>query len=106
MLKKLVAEKGGLNADLIEDQIRPIIAVYSAYQQCGKYDLTEEQVFAFISQKQLNFDNLLLREILINPSGQMPAVDDEDEHKLLDDFLKPSSIDDTDDSAVLVDLFN
>ncbi len=36
----------------------------------------------------------------------MPAVDDEDEHKLLDDFLKPSSIDDTDDSAVLVDLFN
>ncbi|MFB8791465.1 MAG: ATP-binding protein [Potamolinea sp.] len=106
LLNQLISEKGGENVDLIEDQIRPLIALLAVYNKCKNYKLTEEEVLNFISQKQLTFDNLLLREILSDPSGQMPAVDDDDDIQLIEDFLNPSSIDDTDDSDDLSDLFD
>lgn len=108
LLEQLVSpqERGGEIADLIEEQIRPLIAVYSVGRKCRDYNLTEEQVLVFISQKQLTFDNRLLREILSDPSGKMPVVDDEDERQLLEDLLNPPSIDNTDESDDLSDLFS
>ena len=106
LLNQLISEKGGENVDLIEAQIRPLIALLAVYNKCKNYKLTEEEVFNFISHKQLTFDNLLLRDILSDPSGQMPLVDDEDEIQLIEDLLNPSSIDDTDDSDDLSDLFD
>jgi hypothetical protein len=108
LLEQLVSpqERGGEIADLIEEQIRPLIAVYSVGRKCRDYNLTEEQVFDFISQKQLTFDNPLLREILSDPSGQMPVVDDEDERQLLEDIFNPPTIDNTDESDDLSDLFS
>lgn len=107
LLEKLVSpqDRGGEIADLIEDQIRPLIAAYSVCKNCRDYNLTEAQVFDFISQKQLTFDNPLLREILSDPSGIMPVVEDEDERQLLEDLLNPPAIDNTDESDDLSDLF-
>lgn len=106
LLNQLISEKGGENVDLIEEQIRPLIAVRAVCKKCRNYKLSEEQVFDFISQKQLTFDNPLLREILSNPSGQMPAVDDEDDIQLIEDFLNPSNIEETDDADDLNELFD
>ncbi|MEG4533759.1 ATP-binding protein [Microcoleus sp. D2_18a_D3] len=98
LLEQLVSvEKGGELVYLIEDQIKPLFALRAVYEKCTEYNLTEDDVFDFISQKKLTFDNLLLREILSDPSNQMPVVDDEDELQLLDDIFNPTSSDDTDD---------
>ncbi|MEG5234356.1 P-loop NTPase fold protein [Microcoleus sp. AT9b-C3] len=106
LLEKLVSvEKGGEIVYLIEDQIKPLMALRAVYEKCTEYNLTEDEVFDFISQKKLTFDNLLLREILSDPSNQMPMVDDEDELQLLEDFFNPTSSDDTDDGD-LTDQFS
>jgi hypothetical protein len=106
LLEQLVAvEKGGEVVYLIEEQIKPLLAVRAVCKKCRDYNLTEDQIFDFISQKQLTFENLLLREILSDPSGEMPAVDDEDENLLLEDIFNPPSSDDTDDGD-LSDLFS
>lgn len=106
LLEQLVAvEKGGEVVYLIEEQIKPLLAVRAVCKKCRDYNLTEDQVFDFISQKQITFENLLLQEILSDPSGEMPAVDDEDKDQLLEDFFNPPSSDDTDDPDLL-DLFS
>ena len=98
LLEQLVSvEKGGELVYLIEDQIKPLFALRAVYEKCTEYNLTEDEVFDFISQKKLTCDNLLLREILSDPSDQMPVVDEEDEHQLLDDIFNPTNSDDTDD---------
>jgi hypothetical protein len=102
LLEQLVSvEKGGEVVYLIEEQIKPLLALCAVCKKCRDYNLTEDQVFDFISQKQLTFENLLLREILSDPSGEMPAVDDEDESLLLEDIFNPPSSDDTDDTDLL-----
>lgn len=76
LLEELIKYKGGENVDLIEDQIRPLIAILAIYQKRQNYQLTEEQIFDIISKNNITFDNLLLREILSDPSGEMPEFDD------------------------------
>jgi len=76
LLEELIKYKGGENVDLIEDQIRPLIAILAIYQKRQNYQLTEEQIFDMISKNNITFDNLLLREILSDPSGEMPEFDD------------------------------
>ncbi|WP_445241687.1 hypothetical protein [Microcoleus vaginatus] len=106
LLEQLVSvEKGGEVVYLIEEQIKPLLALCAVCKKCRDYNLTQDQVFDFISQKQLTFENLLLREILSDPSGEMPAVDDEDESLLLEDIFNPPSSDDTDDGDIS-DLFS
>lgn len=106
LIEQLVAvEKGGEVVYLIEEQIKQLLAVRAVCKKCRDYNLTEDQVFDYISQKQLTFENLLLREILSDPSGEMPAVDDEDENLLLEDIFNPPTNDDTDDPD-LNDLFS
>jgi len=106
LLEELVSvEKGGEIVYLVEEQIKPLMAVRAVCKKCRDYNLTEDQVFEFISQKHLTFENPLLREILSDPSGEMPVVDDEDESLLLEDIFNPPSSDDTDDLDIS-DLFS
>ncbi|MBE9124206.1 ATP-binding protein [Tychonema sp. LEGE 07199] len=106
LLEELVSvEKGGEIVYLVEEQIKPLMALRAVCKKCRDYNLTEDQVFEFISQKHLTFENPLLREILSEPSGEMPVVDDEDESLLLEDIFNPPSSDDTDDGD-LSDLFS
>ncbi|MEY2914876.1 MAG: hypothetical protein RLZZ184_4185 [Cyanobacteriota bacterium] len=76
LLEELIKYKGGENVDLIEDQIRPLIAILAIYEKRQNYQLTEEQIFDILSKNNITFDNLLLREILSDPSGEMPEFDD------------------------------
>ncbi len=107
--------------ELIEEQIKPIFAIHSVYQEREKYSLSEEQVLDFISQKKITFDNQLLHEILSDPSGQLPEVEDdifidlagatpnntaEDETTIYDEFTSFPSTDNTTNEDSMSDLFN
>ena len=106
LLEELIEKKGGEHVDLMEEQIRPLIAIYSIYQKCSNYDLTEAQIFDIITQKKITIHNLLLREILSDPSGILPDADDSD---ILDELFNPSNLsetDESDESDELSDLFS
>ncbi|MDB9375270.1 P-loop NTPase fold protein [Nodularia sphaerocarpa] len=102
-LNELISEKGGEHVDLIEEQIRPLVAISSIFQKRSNYQLTEEQIFDFISKNKITVDNLLLREILSDPSGNMPELDDDSD--VLDELFN-ETLNETDDSDELSDLFN
>lgn len=107
LLNELISEKGGENVDLIEEQIRPLIAILAVYQKRLAYKLTEEEIFDIIFKNKITVDNLLLKEILSNPSGNMPAVNEEEEDiKLIDNFLNSSNMSETEDSDDLSELFS
>lgn len=107
LLNELISEKGGENVNLIQEQIRPLIAIFDIYQKRLTYQLTEEQLFDIILQNKITVDNLLLREILSNPSGNMPAVNEEEEDiKLIDSFLNSSNMSEIEDSDDLSELFS
>lgn len=106
LLDQLTSELGGEFVELIEEQIRPLIDIHSVYQKRETYNLSKEQIFDFIFQKKLAFENLLLREILSAPSGQIPDDAVEDDMTIYGAFLSPSTTDDTFDSDDLTDLFN
>lgn len=104
LFDELILQKGGENVDLIEDQIRPLIAILAIYQKRGNYQLTEEQIFDIISKNNITFDNLLLREILSDPSGNMPSFDDENDIELVTgafDFPITSKTEETDELSEL-----
>ncbi|MEH1839217.1 MAG: hypothetical protein V7L20_10710 [Nostoc sp.] len=69
-LKILLKERGGEWVRLQSEDIKPLLAISSVYYNWRNYELTEEQIFDFIKQKQLAINNPLIREILSDPSGQ------------------------------------
>jgi len=99
LLERLTSELGGEFVELIEEQIRPLIAVCFVYQKRENYNLSEEQVFDFISQKQLTIENPLLREILSDPSGEIDEDIVEDDSGIIDEFLNSPIPDNTDDDS-------
>lgn len=72
-LKILLKERGGEWVRLQSEDIKPLLAISSVYYNWRSYELTEEQIFDFIKQKQLAINNPLIREILSDPSGQQPT---------------------------------
>ncbi|MGG6265261.1 hypothetical protein ACQ4M3_13625 [Leptolyngbya sp. AN03gr2] len=78
-LRILLDERGGEWALLKAEDIKPLIALVAVSENCADYDLTEEQINDFIRKNQLTTENALLKEILSNPSGQIPEniVDEE-----------------------------
>ncbi|MCC5662831.1 ATP-binding protein [Nostoc sp. CHAB 5784] len=99
LLDELVLKRGGEHVDLIEEQIRPLIVILAVYQKRLNYQLTEKDIFDILSKNKITFDNLLLREILSNPSGNIPMPDDEDyDPDGISELTDPSSTSETDDS--------
>lgn len=103
-LKKLVEELGGEHVDLKAEEIKPLIDIYNVYQKRDSYQLSDDQIRDF--SKQLTLENNLLREILSNPSGEIDAESIEDDIQLLEDFLNPSDIEDTEEEDDLDELFS
>jgi hypothetical protein len=101
--KKLMDELDGKYVRLYCNDVKELIDVYSVYQKRKSYLLTEEQVLEF--SRDLTCDNPLLLEVLENPSSQ---IDEEtiEREELLNDFLNPSIMEDTDDSEDLSELLN
>lgn len=83
-VRKLLKEQGGEWVVLLEEHIKPLIALSLVYDKIEDYELTEEQLFEFAIENRLVIDNPLIREILSDPSGQDPS-------ELIDDDL-PISI--------------
>ncbi len=105
LLNELVRKRGGEHVDLIEEQIRPLVAILAISQKRRNYQLTEEHIFDFISKNKITFDNLLLRDILSNPSGNIPKLDDEDDETELigelTDLSSGSEIEESDELSGL-----
>lgn len=102
LLNELISEKRGENVNLIDNQIRPLIAILHIYQKRENYQLTEQEIFDIIRQNKITFDNLLLREILSDPSGNMIEVSDEE---IIEELFSNSDINETDKEDELADLF-
>ena len=69
LLEQLTTQLGGEQAPLHPEEIQPLIEIYSIYQNCQSYGLTEEQVKEFSQEEIAN--NPLLQEILSDPSGKI-----------------------------------
>ncbi|MDF5735526.1 MULTISPECIES: hypothetical protein [unclassified Nostoc] len=106
LLNELISEKGGEHIDLIEEQICPIVALLAVYKKQLHYQLTEDYIFDVIIKNKITLDNVLLREILSNPSGNIPTVDDEEDIQLIEILLNSSNINETDDLDELNELFS
>ncbi len=87
-LEKLLLHQRGEWVMLQSQDIKPLLAIWFVYS-CESYELTKEQIFDFIKQEQIAINNPLVREILSEPSGELPS-------NLTDDDLPisiPKSID-------------
>ncbi|MEM7714466.1 MAG: hypothetical protein AAF349_12985 [Cyanobacteria bacterium P01_A01_bin.68] len=90
-LKQLLHEQGGEWVMLQSQDIKPLLAIWFVYN-CEGYELTKEQIVDFIKQEQIAINNPLIREILSEPSGELPS-------NLTDEDLPisiPQSVDDLD----------
>ena len=78
-VRKLIKEKGGEWVVLLQEHIKPLLALGLIREELEKYDLTLEQLWDFTNQNRLVIDNPLIREILSDPSGQEPSdlIDDD-----------------------------
>ncbi|BAU11959.1 unknown protein [Leptolyngbya sp. NIES-3755] len=97
-------EEGGEFVELIEQQIKPLVAIRSVYQKReSEYRVTEEQVSQFIREKGdrywLGVHNPLLKEILSEPSYEVPD-DIETEPECSEEF--DADVSTTDDLEELV----
>lgn len=80
-----LASKGGEFIELEEKEIKPLVAIRTVYQKReSDYKVTEEEILKFITEKGakywLGIHNPLLKDILSDPSYQMPDdIEDEPE---------------------------
>jgi hypothetical protein len=92
-LRKLLKEQGGEWVSLQFQDIKPLLAIFSVWQNRDSYELTEDQIFEFIKQRKIVITNPLIKEILSDPSGQEPDNLTADELPM----TIPQSIDNSDD---------
>ncbi|MEO1432564.1 MAG: hypothetical protein AAFV71_26525 [Cyanobacteria bacterium J06633_8] len=95
-LEKLLLHQGGEWVMLQSQDIKPLLAIWFVYN-CEGYELTKEEIFDFIKQEQIAINNPLVREILSEPSGELPE-------DLTDDDLPISIPQSVDSSADDIDL--
>jgi hypothetical protein len=103
---KLVDELGGEYIYLIADHVKPLIAILAVYDKREIYGVTEEDaILAFITDSQIAFNNLLIKDILSNPASVIS--DDESEAEPVveneSDEVKPAFIDITDEVNIDID---
>lgn len=64
---------GGEFVKLSIEDIKPLFAILFVQQACKDYEVSEGEIFQFIVKQKIALDNYLIREILSNPSGQIPS---------------------------------
>ncbi|XWK86378.1 MAG: hypothetical protein U7127_19425 [Phormidium sp.] len=80
--KLLSQELGGEFVKLRIEDIKPLLAISFVKKASVDYELTEDQIKQFILQNRIASDNYLIREILSDPSGQIPDELEKEEGKL------------------------
>lgn len=107
-LDYLLKQKGGEWVKLKEEEIKTLIAIRAIYEKRDSLNLSESQIFKFMKEQDLIANNSLIREILSDPSGQIPAnlVDEEAEFEKASTSLAeaPKLIDDSALDAVLASI--
>ncbi|MDB9314078.1 AAA family ATPase [Spirulina sp. CS-785/01] len=83
-VKQLVKKLGGEWVDLQAEDVKPLIELYSVYQQRDRYDLTEDEIFNY--SKSTTCNNPLLLEVLSDPDGSIDESAIETEYSLEDAF--------------------
>ncbi|WP_392530774.1 P-loop NTPase fold protein [Nostoc sp. C117] len=75
----LSRDLGGEWVLLKPEDIKPLLALHFVMKGREDDELSEDQIIDFIRQKRIAIDNYLIREILSDPSGQIPkdAIDEE-----------------------------
>lgn len=70
---------GGEWVMLKAEDIKPLLAIHSVMNSRDDYELSENDIIDFMTQKRIAIDNYLIREILSDPSGEIPseAVDED-----------------------------
>ena len=106
-LEPLIREKGGEYVELKEDEIKPLIAIYAVHQKRElDYKLSEEQIVKFIADKgadkMLGANNPLLKEILSDPSYQVPTDLIEDEPEIIKEPMQ-TNLDESDSIEERID---
>ncbi len=82
LLKELTANHGGEYVPLLWEQVKPLLAVSAVYENREQYHLDSEQVLGSIAEKQITVTNELLREILSDPGGEVPDLQELEEDML------------------------
>jgi hypothetical protein len=102
---KLVDELGGEYIYLIADHVKPLIAILAVYDKREIYGVSEDAILAFISDSQIAFNNLLIKDILSNPASVISDDDSEAEPVVENesDEVKPAFIDITDEVNIDID---
>lgn len=100
-LEQLTTQLGGEQAPLHPEEIQPLIEIYSIYQNCQSFGLTEEQVKEFSQGEIAN--NPLLQEILSDPSGKIDeyTLDSDELILLFDQFFEQEEQSDEDINDLL-----
>jgi hypothetical protein len=77
--KLLSKELGGEWVMLRSEDIKPLLAIRAVSNALEDFEVSEEQIKAFVRREKIVFDNALIHEILSDPSGQLPegVVDEE-----------------------------
>ena len=101
LLVQLTDQLGGEQAPLHSEEIKPLIEIYSIYQNCQSFGLTEEQVKEFSQGEIAN--NPLLQEILSDPSGKIDeyTLDSDELILLFDQFFEQEEQSDEDINDLL-----
>jgi hypothetical protein len=101
LLEQLTTKLGGEQAPLHPEEIQPLIEIYSIYQNCQSFGLTEEQVKEFSQGEIAN--NPLLQEILSDPSGKIDeyTLDSDELILLFDQFFEQEEQSDEDINDLL-----
>jgi len=102
-LVPLIKQQGGEYVPLKEDEIKPLLAIRAVHQKREvDYGVSEEEIFNFIAEKgaekMLGASNPLLKEILSDPSYQVPTDLIEDEpvtvaESIMDDLSESEELD-------------
>ncbi|MDF5709719.1 MAG: hypothetical protein PUP90_19145 [Nostoc sp. S4] len=72
-LDKLLSKNlGGEFVKLVVEDIKPLLAILFVKQAGKDYEVSDEEIFQFIVQQKIAVNNYLIREILSDPSGQIP----------------------------------
>jgi hypothetical protein len=102
---KLVDELGGEYIHLVADHVKPLIAILAVYDKREIYGVSEDAILAFITDSQIAFNNLLIKDILSNPATVITDDDTEAEAVIENesDEVKPAFIDITDEVNIDID---
>ena len=79
ILDDLLANRGGEWVVLKSEDIKPLLAILAVYDAHEDYEFSQPKIMEFIQKTQIAENNYLIKEILSDPSGEIPtdAIDED-----------------------------